>query len=1035
LPIADFRFVKQVKIGNWQSEIGNGMSDTDPQRWQRVKEIFEGALERHGAERESFLEHACAGEPEVRDEVESLLRSYEVAGSFMEAPAVAHAADDLAAAQRLTPGQKIKHYQIVNLIGEGGMGEVYLATDTTLGRRVALKVLPAFVSKDPDRLRRFTQEARAASRLSHPNVCVVHEVGETEDGRPFIAMEYVEGMTLRQRIRSQAMKLGDVLDIAIQVADALTAAHESGIVHRDIKPENIVIRPEGYVKILDFGLAKLTAKLTEGHKGATITTMPTLLFHSSPGVVIGTAAYMSPEQARGVAVDERTDIWGLGVVLYEMASGRAPFTGETPTDVVVAIVEREQLPISEHIEDTPPELERIVRKALRKDRNERYQIVKEMAIDLRSLRKELEKSSLLERSISPGSRIPGSEYARASTGKDRIVKTGELKQARTTIQKANDRRNWILVAACTAILLSIGSIAIYKMRPRAEKFRIPFERIEVTKLTTNGISSMAAMSPDGKYVAYVTTESGKDSLWLRQVAINSAAQLLPPRAGRYLGVAFSPDGNFIYFGYAGSDQNNSMQIYRIPVLGINATATKVENPDGPTALSHDGKRVAFIRYDRPNQTDHLLIANADGSGEQVIGTRKWPLRFGWEFLSKPEWSADDKSLLLAMLNSDPASSNEVAANFVISIYEREIATGKETTIPLAPQRFDELGHVSLQPDGNGVILLGKAYGSSFVQIWQLFRDGSKRTITSDLSDYRELNLRTDGSALVTVQAQTLSKLWSLRKGESKPVAISTGTSRYYDLTVAPDGKFIYASDASGMADIFEIDANGGDLRQLTAAGGRNYGPVVSPDNRFIVFHSNRNGVFQIWRIDRDGAHPTQLTFGSSESNWPSFSPDGKWVVYQHFDPGKPHSLWRVPIDGGTPQQLSQELSIRATISPDGKLLAYWYNDEQQNSRWRLKVIQFEGGATFNIFDVAPTVQVQWDTALRWSPDGRYLTYVDHAGGIDNIWGQPIAGGTPKQLTNFEDGRIFSFDWAKDGSLVASRGVITSDVVLIKDAGK
>ncbi|HEU5460108.1 MAG TPA: serine/threonine-protein kinase, partial [Pyrinomonadaceae bacterium] len=337
------------------------MSDSDPERWQRVKEIFQGALERKGAEREAFLAECC-DDTDLRAEVESLLRSYEVAGSFMESPAVAQAADSLAGEeQKLTAGQRVKHYQIVNLIGEGGMGEVYLATDTILGRRVALKVLPPFVQNDPDRLRRFTQEARAASRLNHPNVCVVHEIGETDDGRPFIAMEYVEGVTLRQRLKSQALKLGDVLDIAIQIAEALTAAHESGIVHRDIKPENVMIRPEGYVKILDFGLAKLT----ERHKSALQTTMSTLLFHSSPGTVIGTAAYMSPEQARGVAVDERTDIWGLGVVLYEMASGNAPFTGETPTDVVVAIVEKEQPPISRHVEGIPTELERIVKKALR----------------------------------------------------------------------------------------------------------------------------------------------------------------------------------------------------------------------------------------------------------------------------------------------------------------------------------------------------------------------------------------------------------------------------------------------------------------------------------------------------------------------------------------------------------------------------------------------------------------------------------------------------------------------------------------------
>jgi serine/threonine protein kinase/Tol biopolymer transport system component len=1008
------------------------MSNSDPQRWQRVKEIFEGALERHGAERVAFLERTCDGDTDVREEVESLLRSYEVAGSFMEAPAVAHAAKDLATDQKLSPGQRVKHYQIVNLIGEGGMGEVYLATDTILGRRVALKVLPAFVSKDPERLRRFTQEARAASRLTHPNVCVVHEIGETDDGRPFIAMEYVQGMTLRERMRNQTMKLGDVLDIAIQVADGLTAAHEAGIVHRDIKPENIIVRPEGYVKILDFGLAKLT----ERHKSATTTTMPTLLFHSTPGIVIGTAAYMSPEQARGVDIDERTDIWGLGVVLYEMASGRAPFTGETPTDVVVAIVEREQPPIAQHVEGAPPELERIVRKALRKDRNERYQIVKEMAIDLRSLRRELDVNSMLERSIMPGA--ASSDYARASTGRDRKVETNELKQARTTILKpaGMSSRAWIGLAALAAVVLALAAYGFYKMRPRSEtKLRVPFERVEVTKLTTNGNALMAAISPDGKYVAYVTGESGKESLWLRQVDINSNAQLVAPREGRYLGVAFSPDGNYIYFGYAESARNDAGQIYRLPVLGIGAAAMKIDLAEGLPSLSHDRKRIAFIRFDVRAQTDLLIVANADGSGEQVAGTRKWPQRFGWDPLAHPEWSADDRMLTLPIVSSDPSFTGDTSANYSVTLFEKDLSNGAERTIPLSPQKFDEIGRVTVHPDGSGVIMLGKAHGAAFVQIWQLFRDGSQRTVTSDLSDYRELSLRADGSALVTVQTQTLSRLWLLRKNESKPAAITSGTSRYYDLSVAPDDKILYASDASGIADIFEISATGGDERPLTSAGGRNYAPVVSPDNRYIVFHSNRTGVFQIWRINRDGSSPKQLTFEATESTWPAFSPDGKWILFQHADPDSPFTLWRVSIDGGKPERVTDGIAIRPSASPDGKLIAFWHNDAQQNSRWRLKVINFEGGATFNIFDVAATVQVQWDTPLHWSPDGKQLVYVDHSGGIDNLWGQPIDGGAPKQLTNFDEGKIFAFGWMKDGGLVTSRGVITADVVLIKDVMK
>jgi serine/threonine protein kinase len=864
---------------------------------------------------------------------------------------------------------------------------------------------------------------------------VVHEIGETDDGRPFIAIEYVEGLTLRQRLRSQSMKLGDVLDIGIQIADALSAAHEAGIVHRDIKPENIMIRPEGYVKILDFGLAKLT----ERHKGATHTTMSTLLFDSSPGTVMGTAAYMSPEQARGVAVDERTDIWGLGVVLYEMASGRPPFVGETPTDVVVAIVEKDQPPLSRHVEGTPPELERIVRKALRKDPNERYQIVKELAIDLRSLRREMELNSLLDRSLTPGTGTSSdSEYARASTGRESAVHTDELKAARTVIHKPSiaSNRLWLTLLAGVAIIIAAASYGIYRMNQRPEvRTRVPFERIEVTKLTTNGNASRVAISADGKYVAYVTSESGKESLWLRQVAINSTAQLVPPREGRYMGAAFSPDGDFVYFGYASSNRNDAGQIYRLPVLGIGAVATRIDAPEGPRAVSRDNQRVAFIRYDLPNRTDHLIVTNAGGGGEQTVASRVWPQHLGWDFLSKPEWSADDKSLLLAMISSDPGSSDEVAVNYSLSIYEKNLVTGAEQTIPLTPDKFDELGHVSLYPNGSGLILPARAHGASFLQIWQLLRDGSKRSITSDLSDYRELSLRGDGSAFVTVQTQTLSRIWTLRKGETKATPITTGTSRYFDLHVAPDDKIVYASDASGVADIFEIAATGGEPRQLTFDGGRNYAPVVSPDNRYLVFHSNRAGVFQIWRADRDGSGPKQLTFSSSESTWPKFSPDGKWIFFHHFEPRTLYSIWRISIDGGTPEKVTEGASIRPAVSPDGKLIAFWYNDEQQTSRWLLKVAYADSGATFKTFEVAQTVQVQWDSPMSWSPDGRYVTYIDHSGGIDNVWGQPIDGGALKQLTNFEDSRILSFDWLKDGGLVSSRGVITSDVVLIKDAGR
>jgi eukaryotic-like serine/threonine-protein kinase len=1011
------------------------MSNVNKEHWQQLKEVFEGALERQGADRAQFLDRVCTGEVAVREEVESLLRSYGEAGSFMEGPAVAFAAESLVGEQnKLVVGQLVKHYEIIAPIGEGGMGEVYLAKDTILGRRVALKVLPEYVGKDPDRLRRFKQEARSASTLNHPNVCVIHEIGETDDGRPFIAMEHIEGVTLRQRMSERTMKLGDVLQVAIQIADALAVAHEAGIVHRDIKPENIMIRRDGYVKVFDFGLAKLTERRFSGANA----TMSTLLANSSPGTVMGTAAYMSPEQARGVSVDERTDIWSLGVVLYEMVSGRPPFVGQTPTDVVVAIVEKEPPAISQYLTAAPSELERIVRKALRKVTEERYQIVKEMAIDLRSLRKDLELDSQLDRSIAPsltdGSRTAsGSDFVGSATGNDRAIDTDQLQASRlTTVGLPTARSSrWptrLGLAALLLVIIAGGGFGIYKFIKRAETPATRFQRINVTKLTTNGNALFAAISPDGKYVAYVKSESGKESLWLRQVGSAGNLEVTPARDGHYLGVAFSPDGDSIYYGYTTSGANDSGEVFKVPVLGTGAPPVKVNPEEGPISLSHDGKRIAFLRHSRTNQTDSLVVARTDGSDEQTLVTRKWPDRFAWDWSSAPAWTNDDQNLDLPLINSD-------ANGFYITIYELSLTDRKETILPLSTQRFQQPVQVSLLSDTSAVILSGRAQGASFEQIWYLGRDGSTRTLTNDLSDYRAVLLTADSKSLVTTQTQTLANIWVAPKGETAHATqITSGLGRYFDLSWAPDGKVVYASDASGSADIYEITANGA-VRQLTSDVKRNYAPSVSPDNRFIAFHSNRSGVFQVWRMDRDGSNPVQLTFGNSESHWPQFSADGKSLIYQHFEPGVSSTLWRIPIEGGTPAKVIEGFAVRPAVSPDGKWLAFWYNDGQPKTPWRLALFSFESGKQVRTFDVAPTVIVSWDTLLRWSADSQSLTFVDNRGGLENLWGQPIDGSPAKPLTDFKDRDIFSFDWSRDGNLVASKGVITSDVVLISDVGQ
>src|SRR6266581_1246682 len=377
-----------------------------PERWQQLKQIFQSALERNPAERSAFLNQACADDPALRSQVESLIASHDQAGDSIEAMAV-EAATEMLASDPAGPivGKQIGHYQVLSCIGRGGMGEVFLAHDTSLGRKVALKLLRSDFTRIEERLRRFQQEARAASALNHPNILTIHEIGH-DGSLHFMATEYVEGETLRQHLSGARLTVGQTLDVAVQVASALAAAHQAGIIHRDIKPENIMLRTDGNVKVLDFGLAKLTDPKTIDTAAPTLPQVET-----APGVVMGTFSYMSPEQARGLAVDTRTDIWSLGVMIYEMAAGRQPFEGETASDVMSLILQKEPLPLAHSSPEVPTELERIVRKALRKDKEERYQTIKDLLIDLRNLRKELELSAEMERSAPPMSPVSSAQSA------------------------------------------------------------------------------------------------------------------------------------------------------------------------------------------------------------------------------------------------------------------------------------------------------------------------------------------------------------------------------------------------------------------------------------------------------------------------------------------------------------------------------------------------------------------------------------------------------------------------------------------------
>lgn len=363
-----------------------------PERWQQVDRLFHLALEQGTDVRGAFLMEACAGDNLLRGEVESLIESHDRPGSFIDGSAGDIAADLFSDSEAELLGQTVGHYKILSLLGEGGMGQVYLAEDQRLGRRVAFKRLPAEFTFSPDRVRRFEQEARAASALNHPNIVTIHEIGQT-DGNQFIVTEFVEGRTLRQLMNARPFNLNEALNVCMQVAGALTAAHAAGIVHRDVKPENIMVRADGYVKILDFGLAKLTERTTTGAEPETDT-----LLRSNPGLIMGTVQYMSPEQARGREIDGRADIWSLGVVLYELLVGQVPFTGETPSHVMVSVMEGEFRPLADCV-TVPVELDRIVTKSLRKNKKERYETARELAHDLKNLKQELQLEGRMKESV------------------------------------------------------------------------------------------------------------------------------------------------------------------------------------------------------------------------------------------------------------------------------------------------------------------------------------------------------------------------------------------------------------------------------------------------------------------------------------------------------------------------------------------------------------------------------------------------------------------------------------------------------------
>ncbi len=930
-------------------------------------------------------------------------------------------------------GKRLGRYELRSLLGVGGMGEVFLAHDTQLRRSVAIKLLPSQFTLDEERLRRFKQEAFAASALNHPNILTIYEIG-LESDTYFIVTEYIDGVSLRDLMAKQSMSIGQMLDIGSQIASALSAAHAAGIVHRDIKPENVMVRRDGYVKVLDFGLAKLTELhgLRCDSDAATVQVVQT-----DPGKVMGTARYMSPEQARGLEVNEQTDIWSLGVLLYELAAGRLPFEGQTGSDVLASILKTEPLPLQRHSPDLPIELQRIVRKALRKDREERYQLAKELALDLKNLRRELELSAEMEISQQPSPPpLPASGLGArpASPSSLSTSRTAELyvgKSNSTAEYLVGEIKSHAKVLAVVLGVIGLAALAIvlavaYRWtatQTSSSNLASSSRTMKIARLTSTGSADEAAISPDGRYLVHVASESGQQSLRVRQVNTSSDVEIVPPSDVEYAGLAFSRDGDFIY--YVATKKNNpTSNLYQIRALGGNERRL-ISNVGSAVTFSPDGQQLAFIRNFPDAGEEALMIAGAHGGGERKLTVRKLP-----NFFRHVAWSPDGKTIA--------CSAGSFVPVYTTYIVEVALESGREKQV--GTQSWMVMGQLAWIGDGSGLIVgASEQESGSFdaQQIWYVsYPQGEARRITNDLNNYTGVSLTTDSNRMVTVQSETSSNIWIVPNGDANLATRTTTGAGKIDgrdgLASTPEGKIIYASKASGNLDLWMMDGDGADQKQLTENSRVNNHPAISPDGRYIVFASDRAGASNIWRTDIDGGNARQLTRGSGEDH-PQCSPDGKWVVYTLLGAGKP-TLWLVSIDGGAPQQITDKYTAAAVFSPEGKSVACLYREEQPNSPLKLAIFPLEGGQPTRIFE-APILAggVSLVPPPRWTTDGRALTYVATSAGVSNIWLQPINGGAPRQMTTFKADRIFSFEWSRDGKqLIVARGMVASDVVLISN---